>query len=151
RSSIIVVASLISQKPNLAGICRTAEIMRAELLCLDDITVVKTAGFQSVSVSSEVWMPLHEVKEPSIKDFLREKKAEGYTIIALEQSSSSVVLGTYAFPEKCVLLLGREKEGVDADLLVEVDQVIEIPQYGYTRSLNVHVSASLLLYEYTKQ
>ncbi|BFZ61930.1 hypothetical protein YB2330_003008 [Saitoella coloradoensis] len=151
RSSIIVVASLISQKPNLAGICRTAEIMRAELLCLDDITVAKTAGFQSVSVSSEVWMPLHEVKESHIKDFLREKKAEGYTIIALEQSSSSVVLGTYAFPEKCVLLLGREKEGVDADLLVEVDQVIEIPQYGYTRSLNVHVSASLLLYEYTKQ
>jgi tRNA G18 (ribose-2'-O)-methylase SpoU len=50
-----------------------------------------------------------------------------------------------------VLLLGAEKEGIPVDLLQDVDLCVEIPQLGITRSLNVHVSGALLLWEYTRQ
>jgi tRNA G18 (ribose-2'-O)-methylase SpoU len=92
-----------------------------------------------------------EVQHPDLTNFLRQKKDEGYVLCGLEQTTNSKKLGDYEFPEKCVLLLGQEKQGIPADLLQLLDHTIEIPQYGFIRSLNVHVSGSLLLYEYTKQ
>ena len=50
-----------------------------------------------------------------------------------------------------VLLLGAEKEGIPAALLPELDIVLEIPQLGRIRSLNVHVSAAMVVWEYTRQ
>lgn len=50
-----------------------------------------------------------------------------------------------------VLPLGKEKEGIPAHLLQMLDHTIEIPQFGVTRSLNVHVSAAICIYEYTKK
>ena len=50
-----------------------------------------------------------------------------------------------------LLLLGREKEGIPVPLLQELDLVVQIPQLGLVRSLNVHVSASLIVWEYYKQ
>jgi tRNA guanosine-2'-O-methyltransferase len=49
------------------------------------------------------------------------------------------------------LLLGDEKEGIPFELLQILDQCIEIPQFGIIRSLNVHVSGAITLWEYTKQ
>lgn len=92
-----------------------------------------------------------EVGEPDVAAFLKEKKQEGYTLCGLEQTTTSATLGEYEFPEKCVLLLGKERAGVPADLLQMLDQTIEIPQQGITRSLNVHVSGAIAIYEYSKQ
>ena len=74
-------------------------------------------------------------------------------IVGLEQTSSSVSLETFKFPEGCpvVLLLGKEKEGIPVPHLQVVDQCVEIPQLGITRSLNVHVSGAIAIWEYTRQ
>ena len=45
----------------------------------------------------------------------------------------------------------NEREGIPAELIQLMDDCIEIPQFGTIRSLNVHVSASLLVWEYTRQ
>lgn len=50
-----------------------------------------------------------------------------------------------------VLVLGKEKEGMPAQVIQELDVVVEIPQLGIIRSLNVHVSGALLVWEYTRQ
>jgi tRNA guanosine-2'-O-methyltransferase len=68
-----------------------------------------------------------------------------------QQSANSVALQHFEFPERVALLLGKEKEGVPVELLNIVDAAIEIPQFGVIRSLNVHVSASMLVWEYTRQ
>ena len=67
------------------------------------------------------------------------------------QSPSSQCLTEVQFPERVVLLLGAEKKGIPVELLAELDLVVEIPQLGVTRSLNVHVSGAILLWEYSKQ
>ena len=61
------------------------------------------------------------------------------------------MLQDYAFPTKTVLLLGKEKEGIPQEYLPMLDACVEIPQFGVIRSLNVHVSGALCLWEYTKQ
>ena len=49
------------------------------------------------------------------------------------------------------LFTGKEKEGIPQQFLTVVDQCVEIPQLGVIRSLNVHVSAAICMWEYTKQ
>jgi tRNA G18 (ribose-2'-O)-methylase SpoU len=88
-----------------------------------------------------------EVTEDDVGGFVNECKRKGYTTVALEQSATSVCISQYAFPEKVVILLGKEKEGVPVELLNTVDQCVEIPQMGIIRSLNVHVSASIMVWE----
>jgi tRNA G18 (ribose-2'-O)-methylase SpoU len=151
RNELIVVASLIDRLPNLAGLCRTCEIFNASHLVVPTLKIKDDLGFTTISVASEKWMPMIEVAEPDVGKFLQEKKDEGYTLCGLEQTTTSATLGDYQFPEKCVLLLGKERQGVPADLLQMLDVTIEIPQYGITRSLNVHVSGAICVYEYTKQ
>ncbi|KAK2356382.1 tRNA/rRNA methyltransferase (SpoU) family protein [Trifolium repens] len=50
-----------------------------------------------------------------------------------------------------VLVLGREKEGIPVDIIHILDACVEIPQFGVVRSLNVHVSGAIALWEYTRQ
>lgn len=75
----------------------------------------------------------------------------GYTIIAIEQTEKSKPLYDFVFPEKSVLVLGAEKEGVSAEILSIVDVCLEIPQKGVTRSLNVHIAGALAMWQYTQQ
>ena len=151
RASIIVVASLIDKIPNLAGLARSCEVFRAESLVLSDRSVIKNQSFASISVTAEDWIQIEEVKPVALVPWLEAKKAFGYHVIGIEQTSTSQSLMTYPFPQKCVMVLGREKEGIPADVLQVIDTTIEIPQLGVIRSLNVHVTGALTLYEYTRQ
>jgi len=49
------------------------------------------------------------------------------------------------------LYFSNEKEGIPAELIQLADVCVEIPQQGIIRSLNVHVSGALLIWEYRKQ
>ncbi|XP_047459509.1 probable methyltransferase TARBP1 isoform X2 [Mugil cephalus] len=151
HGALLVVASLIDKPTNLGGLCRTCEIFGASALVLDSLRHVSDKHFQSLSVSSELWLPLLEVKPLELTDFLQVKKSEGYCIVGVEQTANSHSLQDYQFPEKTLLLLGNEREGIPANLLQMLDVCVEIPQQGVIRSLNVHVSAALLIWEYTRQ
>ncbi|XP_029110149.1 probable methyltransferase TARBP1 isoform X2 [Scleropages formosus] len=151
HSALLVVASLIDKPTNLGGLCRTCEIFGASTLVLDSLRHVSDKNFQALSVSAELWLPLLEVRPTDLVDFLQLKKREGYCIVGVEQTANSQSLQGYRFPAKTLLLLGNEREGIPANLLQLLDVCVEIPQHGVTRSLNVHVSAALLVWEYTRQ
>ncbi|MBN3289945.1 TARB1 methyltransferase, partial [Polypterus senegalus] len=150
-SALIVVASLIDKPTNLGGLCRTCEIFAASSLVLSGMHYVTDKQFQALSVSAEHWLPLLEVKPPQLINYLLQKKAEGYTVVGVEQTVNSQSLSDYTFPEKTLLLLGNEREGIPANLLQHLDTCIEVPQLGVTRSLNVHVTGALLIWQYTHQ
>ncbi|KAM9564222.1 putative methyltransferase TARBP1 [Guaruba guarouba] len=151
NSRLIVVASLIDKPTNLGGLCRTSEIFGASALVVGSLHCIQDKQFQHLSVSAEQWLPLVEVKPPQLVDYLQQKKTEGYTIIGVEQTAKSFDLTEYCFPEKSLLLLGNEHEGIPANLIHHLDVCVEIPQQGIIRSLNVHVSGALLIWEYTRQ
>ncbi|XP_014895082.1 probable methyltransferase TARBP1 [Poecilia latipinna] len=151
HGTLLVVASLIDKPTNLGGLCRTCEIFGASGLVLDSLHHLNDKHFQSLSVSAELWLPLLEVKPVELTHFLQVKKSEGYCIVGVEQTANSQKLQDFKFPEKTLLLLGNEREGIPANLLQMLDVCVEIPQQGIIRSLNVHVSAALLIWEYTRQ
>ena len=151
RQDVVVCASLIDKVTNLAGIARTCEIFAVQELVLSNLGIVQTDTFQGIAVSCDQWLPMREVPVYALTSYLQGMRRKGYTILGLEQTDNSNILGeTSHLPSKCVLLLGREKEGIPVELLQEIDFCLEIPQYGVIRSLNVHVSAALAIWEITK-
>lgn len=151
RAPLIVVASLIDKTPNLAGLSRTSEVFGCQGICMANAKIVKDQTFQSISVTAEKWLPIHEVPRNKLRSRLLELRAQGYSLVGVEQTHDSVALDEWCFSEHTVLLLGAEKEGIDAELLPLLDGCVEIPQRGQVRSLNVHVSGSLAIWEYVRQ
>ncbi|XP_020577528.1 LOW QUALITY PROTEIN: uncharacterized protein LOC110022769 [Phalaenopsis equestris] len=149
QQQIILVASLLDRIPNLAGLARTCEVFRAACLAIADSSIMRDKQFQLISVTAEKWIPIIEVPVSSIKAFLEKKRREGFSILGLEQTANSTALDKFVFPKKSVLVLGREK--IPVDIIHVLDACVEIPQLGIIRSLNVHVSGAIALWEYTRQ
>merc|ERR1711976_491838 len=110
RQSLIVCASLIEKVTNLGGITRTAEIFAAEKVLVPDAKVKKMYNFKTISVGAGEWVDIEELKEANLLKWLKERKKDGYTIVGVEQTSSSKCLSHIGFENKTVLLLGKEKE-----------------------------------------
>nr|ABF93471.1 RNA methyltransferase, TrmH family protein, expressed [Oryza sativa Japonica Group] len=151
QQQLIVVASLVDRIPNLAGLTRTCEIFKAVGLAVADKSIIEDKQFRLISVTAEKWLPMMEVPVNSVKVFLEKKRLEGYSVIGLEQTANSKPLDHFSFPSKTVLVLGREKEGIPVDIIHVLDACVEIPQLGIVRSLNVHVSGAIAVWEYTRQ
>lgn len=152
RSDLIVVSSLVDKPPNLGGICRLCDVLGAGLLTLNDIKVKDHPQFKNVAVTADYWMPMQEVKEENIIEFLRLKKKEGYTLVGLEQTDKSVELNSeLKFPKKTLVLLGKEKEGVPGDILAELDFCVEIKQVGVIRSMNIQTATAVIVHAYSSQ
>ncbi|KAJ1299246.1 hypothetical protein BS78_01G517100 [Paspalum vaginatum] len=151
RQELIVVASLVDRIPNLAGLTRTCEVFRAAGLVVADKSILQDKQFRLISVTAEKWVPVTEVPVDSVKSYLERKRGEGYSVIGLEQTAHSRPLDGFGFPGRTVLVLGREKEGIPVDIIHSLDACVEIPQLGVVRSLNVHVSGAIAVWEYTRQ
>jgi len=153
KQPLILCAALIDKVPNLGGLARTAEIFAASKLVIPDLRVTQMDNFTSLSVGAGDWIEIEECKEENLTEWLLQRRSEGCVIVGVEQTSSSVPLLEYQFPENkpTVLLLGKEKEGIPVQFLDAVDMCVEIPQLGIIRSLNVHVSGAISIWEYTRQ
>jgi tRNA G18 (ribose-2'-O)-methylase SpoU len=107
---VCVVATYLKNLPNVAGLCRTAEIFGAQELAIASLKLKKDPAFKRISLSSESLLPLVEIPPHSLVQYLQEKKRDGYVVVAVEQTSQSVPLQDFVFPPKMVLLIGNEQE-----------------------------------------
>lgn len=80
---------------------------------------------------------------------VKELKAKGYTIIAIEQVHDSVSLSKFQWDNQqyVALVFGNEVGGVNDEVLQISDHCIEIPQWGSKHSLNISVSLGIVLWE----
>jgi 23S rRNA (guanosine2251-2'-O)-methyltransferase len=72
---------------------------------------------------------------------------DGFTIMAVEQTDTSILLPTFKPPEKIAILMGREVEGVGPEVLAACDGALEIPMFGQKESFNVVQAAAMALYQ----
>lgn len=83
-----------------------------------------------------------------IDQIIDELRRHGYEICALEQATKSIKLPDYQPTDKTALIVGREVEGVEPEILEKCDQTIEIPMFGKKESFNVVQAAAMALYHY---
>nr|XP_031838654.1 uncharacterized protein LOC116429639 [Nomia melanderi] len=148
---IIIVACLIDSTPNLGGLARTCEIFRAKELVIANLSLIKNKDFQNLSVTAENWINITEVKPHELNKYLLEKRNMGWSLVGVEQTVNSTNLLNMKFKKKSILVLGNEKNGIPANLIPLFDTCIEIPQVGVIRSLNVHVSGAICIWQYAMQ
>ena len=81
-------------------------------------------------MSAATWVNLQECPPENLVSYLKECKCRGYLILGLEQTDSSRSLSDLGgiMHSQCVLVLGKEKEGIPVEVLQEVDVCVEIPQ-----------------------
>ncbi len=81
-----------------------------------------------------------------IEPVLRRLRQRGFTVVALEQTPTAQPLQTFKPPAKLALIVGREVDGLEPEVLMQVDQTVFIPMFGKKESFNVTVAAAIALY-----
>lgn len=112
---------------------------------LPHISQKLTRQIHKTALGAESMVPW--THEDDVAACITNLKSSGFTVIALEQDSESVLLPDFVTPEKVAVLLGREVEGIDLVTLKLCDVCIEIPMFGKKESFNVVQAAAMTLYK----
>ena len=150
---VSVYAGYIESVANVAALCRAAEVFGVERLIVASPLTLRDEAFRKISVLSErhINVAVVPTDDRSVSEMIRRAKADGVTVIGIEQCTTSRPLQHYAFPRRCLLVFGREKTGLPYAAINLCDTILEVPQFGLTRSLNVHVTAAVVLWSYVQQ
>lgn len=80
-------------------------------------------------------------------------RGEGFKVFAIEQCEGSVALQDFVAEPgtRYAVVLGNEVKGVQQEVVDASDGAIEIPQFGTKHSLNVSVTAGMVIWEFAKK
>lgn len=147
---VVLVLDFVRSHRNVGAIFRCADTFSIEKVWLCGPTpqpphweIRKTALGSTQSVEWE-----HEMDTVKV---LRQLKAAGYRILAIELTDDSISLPEFTpvQGEKVALVVGHEIEGVSEGALALCEAALEIPQLGTKHSLNVGITAGIVLYHFT--
>jgi len=137
---------------NVGAIFRTGDAIGVSRIYLSGYTPGPLDRFNRVrkdfaksALGSENSVPSEHVEHMEV---IKQLKKEGFQIVALEQSEKSVDYKDVRLKEKVLVIVGNEVSGVEKDILKMADIVAEIPMRGEKESLNVSVSAGIVLYRW---
>jgi tRNA G18 (ribose-2'-O)-methylase SpoU len=93
----------------------------------------------------------HVLHHEDVAAFAAWAAAEAIPVIAVDNVPGSVPVDRAELPERCVLVFGQEGPGLSAEALAAASSVVEIAQYGSTRSLNAAAAAAVVMYEWCRR
>jgi tRNA G18 (ribose-2'-O)-methylase SpoU len=93
----------------------------------------------------------HVMYHPDVAAFAEWARAEALPIIAVDNLPGSVIIETFEFPERCVLLFGQEGPGLSPEAVAAGDALVEISQFGSTRSINASAAAAVTMHAWVLQ
>jgi len=98
-----------------------------------------------VTKGADTWVEVEKL--PRNMESFQKIKDKGYKIVVVSLENNAKMLPEYEITEPIALVFGTEMEGVSQEILNFADETLAIPMYGFTRSFNVSVAASLCMYE----
>ncbi len=151
KISLIVVLDDIRSMHNVGSVFRTGDAFRIEGIYLCGITstppmaeIHKTALGAEDSVNWKYFETAAEAVETL--------KSEGYEVYSVEQAHGSTKLQSFApsIDKKYAVILGNEVKGVHQEVIDTSDGCLEIPQFGTKHSMNVSVTAGIIIWHFAK-
>ena len=148
---LVVVLDDVRSMHNVGSVLRTADAFLLERVVLCGITgtpphaeIHKTALGAEDSVA---WQYM-----PSALEAVNKLKTEGYTVFSVEQAEGSTMLNQFQPDEhtKYAIVLGNEVKGVHQEVIDQSDGCLEIPQLGTKHSMNVSVTAGIVIYHFAQ-
>lgn len=149
KTPIVIVLDNIRSLNNIGSVFRTADAFLVEKIYLCGITATpphkdirKTALGATESVDWEY--------RDDTAALVIELKSQGLTVLAIEQAENAQMLQDFIIKpaKKYALIFGNEVKGVDQKVVSACDGVLEIPQFGTKHSLNISVSAGVVVWDF---
>ena len=146
---LVVVLDDVRSLHNIGAVFRTSDAFLVDCIYLCGITATpphpemhKTALGAEYTVDWKYF--LHT------EDAVNELRTMGYTLFAIEQCEGSILLDKLVLEpdKKYAVVLGNEVKGVKQEVVNLCDGCIEIPQFGTKHSLNVSVTAGIIIWEF---
>jgi tRNA G18 (ribose-2'-O)-methylase SpoU len=159
---LIVIAHNLRSAHNVGSLLRTAEGLGIKEVIMTGYTpfppVVNdprlpqeqakiTKLIHKTALGAEVTQMWHQ--EAEVLATIAGLKKRGYVVAALEQAPDSRPLPDFTSPDKLAVVLGREVEGLEPEVLRACDFALEIPMFGQKESFNVVQAAAMALYHCT--
>jgi 23S rRNA (guanosine2251-2'-O)-methyltransferase len=156
---IILVAHNLRSAHNVGSLLRTAEGLGVHKVILSGYTPHpvhvhdRRLPHQAVKVDQQINKTAlgaeHLIKweyHANILPVLSKLKKDGFVVAALEQTEDAHLLHTYHPPHKIAIVVGREVEGIEIEILDACDVALEIHMFGKKESYNVAGAAAMALY-----
>ena len=152
KTPLIIVMDDIRSLHNIGSVFRTADAFLIEKIYLCGITatpphkeIQKTALGATETVAWE--------HQKSVIDVIKQLQVENVTVLAIEQVENAYLLDKFEVDstKKYALVFGNEVYGVSQEAVALCDGCIEIPQLGTKHSLNIAVSAGIVIWDLFKQ
>ena len=149
---LAVVLDNVRSLHNVGSVFRSSDAFRVERIVLCGITATPpSAEIHKTALGAE------DVVEwqyfDSTMDAIAALRGDGFRIYSIEQCQGSIALQDFATVpgERYAVVLGNEVKGVQQTVVDASDGAIEIPQFGTKHSLNVSVTAGMVIWEFAKK
>lgn len=149
---LVVILDDVRSLNNIGSIFRTADAFVIESIYLCGITACPpSVEIHKTALGAEDSVEWHYYED--VCESIKELKNKGYKICAIEQVENSISLEKFIInkDEKYAVILGNEVKGVQQKVVDMSDCCIELPQYGTKHSLNVSITAGIVMWEFLKQ
>lgn len=138
----------VYQLHNTSAVMRTCDVFG-----IQELNIVEEANSKSIdreiAMGAQKWVDLNRYH--STKDCISDLKAKGYQIVATTPHVEDCDLIDFDISKKSCFFFGRETEGLSQQVIDEADCFLKIPMVGFTESLNISVSAAIILQHVTAQ
>ncbi len=148
---LIVILDNVRSLHNVGSIFRTSDAYCVEKVILCGITATPpNTEIHKSALGAEFSVDWAYYKETT--EAVNELKQAGYTILAIEQAHDSINMDTFKAEKgnKYAVILGNEVKGVQQSVIDLSDGCLELPQFGTKHSLNVSVTAGIVIWEFAK-
>ena len=148
---LVVILDNVRSLHNVGSVFRTSDAYCVEKVILCGITATPpNAEIHKSALGAEFSVDWEYYKETT--EAVNELKQAGYTILAIEQAHDSINMDTFKAEKgnKYAVILGNEVKGVQQSVIDLSDDCLELPQFGTKHSLNVSVTAGIVIWEFAK-
>lgn len=130
----------------------TSAVMRScDVFGIQDLHVIEEVNTKridrEIAMGAQKWVDVHRYH--SVKDCVKRIKDQGYQVVATTPHAESSDLMDFDISKRSCFFFGRETKGLSEEVLKEADCYLKIPMVGFTESLNVSVSAAIILQDIT--
>ena len=138
----------VYQLHNTSAVMRTCDVFG-----IQEVNIVEEVNSKSIdreiAMGAQKWVDLNRYH--TVKSCIEDLKANGYKIVATTPHVEDCDLIDFDITHKSCFFFGRETEGLSQQVLDEADCYLKIPMVGFTESLNISVSAAIILQHVTAQ
>ena len=132
----------------------TSAVMRScDVFGIQEVHIVEEVNSKSIdreiAMGAQKWVDLNRFH--TTKSCIEDLKTKGYQIVATTPHVEDCDLIDFDINRKSCFFFGRETEGLSQQVIDEADCFLKIPMVGFTESLNISVSAAIILQHVTAQ